>query len=282
MRKLFALVAAAALLAPSLAPAQSLQINRSQQGNVGPLVTATDPSGNQGKVVLQGIVSYDSSGAEKGTSANPLVTQQATGAATTVVGVAANGAAAAGNPVLVAGSDGTNARTVKTSATGAIYISGQDSNATTATTNPVGVAGLSLSDGKVRYIATDTLGYQLMGRVTPGTSITSASGNVANASAVATLAGISGKTTWITGFQCSAAGATAASVVNLTVGGVVSGTMTYTFVFPAGATTAASPLVVNFASPVPASATNTAITVTLPAGGAGNTNASCAAQGFQL
>lgn len=120
--------------------------------------------------------------------------------------------------------------------------------------------------------------YQLPG----GTGITAASGNVANASAVATLAGSASKTTYITGFRCQAAGSTAASVVSLTVAGVITGTMTYTFVFPAGATTAATPVGQDFSTPVPASSTNTAIVVTLPAGGTGNTNASCAAQGFQL
>lgn len=115
---------------------------------------------------------------------------------------------------------------------------------------------------------------------TPGT-LTAASGNVANANAVATLAGAAGKTTYIIGFQCTAAGATGAAVANLTVAGVITGTMTYTFVFPAGATVAATPLNVFFASPIPASATNTAIVVTLPAGGTGNTNAACNAQGFQ-
>ena len=114
------------------------------------------------------------------------------------------------------------------------------------------------------------------------TPVTASSGNVAAASAVATLPGVAGKTTYVTGFQVTAAGATAAAVVNVTVTGTVSGTLTYTFVFPAGATVAAQPLVVEFPEPVPASGTNTAIVVTLPSGGAGNTNAAVNAQGFQL
>ena len=113
-------------------------------------------------------------------------------------------------------------------------------------------------------------------------AVTASSGNEANTNAVATLAAASGKTTWITGFTCTASGATAASVVEVTVAGVISGTMTFTFVAPAGATTAAVPLAVAFPYPVPASAVNTAIVVTLPALGAGNTNASVVATGFQL
>lgn len=113
--------------------------------------------------------------------------------------------------------------------------------------------------------------------------ITAASGNVANANAVATLAaGGASKTTYITGFQCTASGSTIGLAVNLTVAGVVTGTMTYTFVFTAGVLTEAPILNVSYPNPIPASALNTAITVTLPAGGTGNTNAACNAQGYQL
>jgi hypothetical protein len=114
------------------------------------------------------------------------------------------------------------------------------------------------------------------------TQKTGASGNVANASAVATLAAVSAKTNYITGFQVTAAGATAASVVNVTVTGLITGTATYTFVFPAGVTTAAQSLIVSFETAVKASGVNTAIVVTLPAGGTGNTNAAVAAQGYDL
>lgn len=115
-----------------------------------------------------------------------------------------------------------------------------------------------------------------------GSPITAASGNVANAAATATLAGASGKTTYITGFQCTASGATAGLAVNVTVTGLISGTATYTFTFPAGVAVGATPLIVSFPTPIPASAQNTAIVVSLPAGGSGNTNAACNAQGYQL
>jgi hypothetical protein len=97
MRKL--LLAALIALAPLAASAQSLQINRSQTGNVGALVTATDPSGNTGKVVLQGAMLTDSSGVEKGTAGNPLITQAASGGATTAPVTA--GAATATNSSLM-------------------------------------------------------------------------------------------------------------------------------------------------------------------------------------
>jgi len=107
------------------------------------------------------------------------------------------------------------------------------------------------------------------------------SASAGNASNVATLPGAVAKTTFITGFTATAAGSTAALDVTITVTGTISGTLNYTFTFPVGALTAAQPLVVSFNPAIPASGTNTAIVVTLPAGGAGNTNASIAAYGFQ-
>lgn len=115
-----------------------------------------------------------------------------------------------------------------------------------------------------------------------GVAVTGASANVANAAAVATLTATASTTAYITGFQCTASGATAALVVTATVVGTITGTMRYTFTAPAGAAVAAQPLIVTFGSPVPASAVNTNIVVTLPALGAGNTNATCSAQGFLL
>jgi hypothetical protein len=112
------------------------------------------------------------------------------------------------------------------------------------------------------------------------TPVTASSANQANANAVATLPAVAGKTAWITGFELTAGGATAAALVTATVAGILGGTLNYTFAFPAGAAVGATPLVVEFPRPIPASAVNTAIVVTLPAGGAGNTNATAVAHGF--
>lgn len=118
--------------------------------------------------------------------------------------------------------------------------------------------------------------------LSPGVpAITSSSGNVANVSAVATLAGTATTTAHISGFQCTGGGATAASLQTVTVAGVVTGTMSYTVAVPAGATAGMVPLVVGFVPAVPASAVNTSIVVTMPALGAGNTNATCSAQGYR-
>lgn len=112
--------------------------------------------------------------------------------------------------------------------------------------------------------------------------LTNSSGNVANANAVSTLPAVALKTTYICGFAATSAGSTAAAVVNLTIVGLIGGTMTLTYVSVAGVTLANQPLVVPFSQCIPASAVNTAIVVTLPALGAGNTNAAVTAWGHQF
>lgn len=114
------------------------------------------------------------------------------------------------------------------------------------------------------------------------TAIGAHSGNVANASAAATLAA-GGATGWtyICGVVVTSSGSTAASVVSGTITGMVGGTMTFTYTSAAGVTTTNQPLVIPFAPCQAASAINTAIVVTLPALGAGNTNATVSAFGYQ-
>jgi len=114
------------------------------------------------------------------------------------------------------------------------------------------------------------------------TSLNSASGNVANASAAATLAATAAKTTYIIGFEITAGGATAGALVIATITGVLGGTLSYIFAAPTGAAVGATPLTVEFSTPVPASAVNTAIVLTLPALGIGNTNAAVVAHGFVI
>ena len=110
--------------------------------------------------------------------------------------------------------------------------------------------------------------------------LASSSGNVANASAVATLTPRATKTAFISQLIVTAAGATAALAVNVTVTGLVGGTQTFTFVYPAGATIAATPLVVSFPIPLKAATPDTNIVVTLPASGLGGTNAAVSASGY--
>lgn len=114
------------------------------------------------------------------------------------------------------------------------------------------------------------------------TPLTASSGNVANASAVATLAGTANKTTYISGFQITGSGATVGLPVTVTVTGLISGTNSYTYSAVAGVLLENQALLVTFNPPIPASAQNTAIVVTCPALGTGNTNNVVNAQGYQL
>lgn len=169
-------------------------------------------------------------------------------------------------------------------------------NATNSSGTGIAAAGLvaQLDDTSPTSITENNFGNLRMGtsrqlltdRVSPypylSTPVTNSSGNVANASAVATLAGTANKTTYITGFEITSGGSTSGSIVSVTVTGTISGTMTYTYSAPVGAAVMGSALIVPFPVAIPATTTNTAIAVTLPALGAGNTNATVVAHGYQL
>lgn len=120
----------------------------------------------------------------------------------------------------------------------------------------------------------------------PGASSTGQtplSASAANAAAAndCTLAGAAGKTTYITGFAVTGGGATAASLISVTLTGTIGGTLNFKLPIPAGAAVAVTPLIVSFARPLAASAANTAIVLNVPSFGAGNTAAAAAAWGFQ-
>lgn len=114
-----------------------------------------------------------------------------------------------------------------------------------------------------------------------GVQITASSGNVAAATATATLAAATGKVTYICGFSITSSGSTGALAVSPTVTGTVTGTMTFTYTSVAGATLPNAPLVVPFRDCISASAPNTAIVVSMPTLGAGNTNTTVNAWGYQ-
>lgn len=114
------------------------------------------------------------------------------------------------------------------------------------------------------------------------TPITASSGNVANATASATLPGASSVTTYITGFQVTGSGATVGLPVIVTVTNLVSGTNSYIYSAVAGVLLENQALIVKFDPPVPANAANTSIVVSCPALGTGNTNNVVNAQGYQL
>lgn len=98
------------------------------------------------------------------------------------------------------------------------------------------------------------------------------------AATVATLAGAASKTTYICGFTITA-DATAALAGAATVAGTISGSLNY--IQSVGAATSAQLLSQTFIPPIPASATNTAITITSAAAGTGG-NTAVTAWGYQL
>ena len=112
--------------------------------------------------------------------------------------------------------------------------------------------------------------------------ITASSGNVAAAVATATLAQTPGKTTYITGFEVTGSGATAALVVIVTVTNTITGTMTYIYAAALGVAVENTPLIVQFPKPIPANAPATTIVVSCPSLGTGNTNNAVTAHGYQL
>jgi hypothetical protein len=105
------------------------------------------------------------------------------------------------------------------------------------------------------------------------------SASVANAANNQTLAAVTGKTTYITGFVISGLGATAAGSIIVTVTGLVN-TLYYVVGIPAGVAVALTPFQVSFSPALPASAPNTAIVLNVPAYGTGNLTACASLQGF--
>jgi hypothetical protein len=114
----------------------------------------------------------------------------------------------------------------------------------------------------------------------PQTDVDASSATAAAANNV-TLPGVAGATTFITGFEITGDGATAGSIIAVTVTGILGGTKTYFVTIPTGAGVAIAPLIVEFVRPIPASGLNTAIVVNVPSFGVGNTNAAVTAHGFQ-
>ena len=115
----------------------------------------------------------------------------------------------------------------------------------------------------------------------PGaTQVTATSGTVAAANAVATIAAVAGRTNYITGFDISGGGATLGSLVVVTVAGLQGGSIPFTLSVTAGVLLGNPMMSKQFPSPLPASGPNTAITVTCPSLGAGNTNNVSNAYGY--
>jgi hypothetical protein len=110
--------------------------------------------------------------------------------------------------------------------------------------------------------------------------LNASSGNVANATATATLTAPAGKTAFIKGFVVSGAGATVGLPVSVTITNVLGGTQTYTYSAAVGALISNTPLTINFPYAIPATGIATNIVVSCPALGAGATNNTVVAFGY--
>jgi len=141
-----------------------------------------------------------------------------------------------------------------------------------------------LPAGGVGFLNLDASGalkvVQSEGPAEAATMVTGTSGNVAAASAAASLPAVAGKTNYLTGFDITSSGSTGAAVVLAALTGLLGGTISYVYTTVAGATLANPQLSVRFQTPLPASAVNTAITLTLPSLGTGNTNAITTVYGY--
>jgi len=114
-----------------------------------------------------------------------------------------------------------------------------------------------------------------------GLDVTNSSGNVANATCTATIPAAPNRVSYVTGFEFTYSGATAAGVVVATLSGILNGPLTYIVPVPIGVAVGGVPLIVEFSRPIPGSAINQGISFSVPALGAGNTNAAAAIHGFQ-
>jgi hypothetical protein len=116
------------------------------------------------------------------------------------------------------------------------------------------------------------------GQYPAGATPLTASTTGTTAATAATLAGTVGKTTFVCGFTMTSGGTSAAVVADATVSGTISGTLHFAYV---SVSSGQGSFGVAFPLCIPASATNTSIVVTEPAGGTGTVSA-VTAWGYQL
>jgi len=124
-----------------------------------------------------------------------------------------------------------------------------------------------------------SLGQELPNGASP---IYASSAVVANAPAVATLVGAPGRNTYINGFEITGSGATVALPVNVTVTGVLGGTLNYMYGAVAGVLLENAPLVVAWTPALVSSGFSQNIVVTCPALGLGAAGNALVAHGYLL
>jgi hypothetical protein len=132
----------------------------------------------------------------------------------------------------------------------------------------------------------DTIGNLQQVQLTqPGASVlaqspVNVSGAAANATLTLTMPAVVGQTNYVTGFELTVGGATAATSLVATMTNIQGGTQSWLVAVPATPASSVNPFTVEFTYPLKATATNTAVVFSFPAAGAGNTNVTGAIHGF--
>jgi len=120
-------------------------------------------------------------------------------------------------------------------------------------------------------------GPRSQGILPPNSATITASTTATSGALSSSLPAVSGRSNSICGFVISSGGTTTASAVNVLITGTVSGTLNFQYVF---VSSGQGVLGVAFPQCIGASASNTAITVSVPGGGAG-TSAALSIWGYQ-
>ncbi len=139
---------------------------------------------------------------------------------------------------------------------------------------------VQMGDGTTpsQTVAVDPSGAARVSLQAPATVVTSGNTAAVNTALnTTTLPAVSGKTNYITGFSVTTQGGTGAAAGVVTITGILGGTLNYQV---GAAANAPINLNVNFHSPIPASAVNTAITVNVPQLGANTGAVASAIYGF--
>jgi hypothetical protein len=109
----------------------------------------------------------------------------------------------------------------------------------------------------------------------------SSSNNVTTSATMACTLSSSGDAIWyVSGFEIAFGGATAGSIVAATLAGVLGGTITYPIAVP-GSATSGGILAIEFNPALAGVDLTTAITLSVPAFGAGNTRAGASLHGYK-
>lgn len=135
----------------------------------------------------------------------------------------------------------------------------------------------------VAAVAPSAVSYIDAGGYPAGASpLQNSSGNKAAAIASATLVPGPGARVYVTGLTATYGGSTAGGQADLTVTGLLGGTLTYSLTIPVGALVPGQPLALSFVPPLPAADIDTNVLATMPSLGAGNLCSGVTLRGYSF